>query len=159
MSRGLMSPSGRHRGQAGRQRTSVLSDADFRGAMILRAAVALLALAWCAAAAADQQKLLPLIMADGDEFGCTVSVSGNTAIVGAPLDDDKGEEAIRLLRRERRGKAGPYAVESMMARCYLRLRWQAEHRVQVERLRELAPGRTAPLLAAAARLIARRMFA
>jgi hypothetical protein len=53
----------------------------------------LLAVGWCAPAAADEHKLLPAGWSDDDQFGTSVSLSGNTAIVGAPKDDDQGEDS------------------------------------------------------------------
>lgn len=38
-------------------------------------------------------KLTAADAAVGDEFGRSVSISGNHAIVGAPLDDDGGDNA------------------------------------------------------------------
>ena len=39
----------------------------------------------------EQAKLLPADGAEGDEFGLWVAVDGDTAVVGARLDDDNGE--------------------------------------------------------------------
>ena len=39
----------------------------------------------------EMQKLLPSDGATGDNFGCYVSLSGDTALVGAWLDDDNGD--------------------------------------------------------------------
>ncbi len=40
-----------------------------------------------------QQKLLPLDGAAGDYFGISVSLSGDTVVIGAPLDDDNGADS------------------------------------------------------------------
>jgi uncharacterized repeat protein (TIGR01451 family) len=39
------------------------------------------------------EKLIPSDGADRDEFGCAVSISGDTIVVGANLDDDKGTDS------------------------------------------------------------------
>ena len=39
----------------------------------------------------EMQKLIASDGAEGDNFGCYVSLSGDTALIGAWLDDDKGD--------------------------------------------------------------------
>jgi len=41
----------------------------------------------------QQQKLVASDGAAGDAFGCSVSLSGNTALIGAPYDDDNGGDS------------------------------------------------------------------
>jgi len=41
----------------------------------------------------QQQKLTSSDLESGDWFGRSVSISGNTALIGAPYDDDKGERS------------------------------------------------------------------
>jgi len=41
----------------------------------------------------EQAKLVPIDSADGDHFGISVAISGNTVVVGAYLDDDNGDSS------------------------------------------------------------------
>ena len=41
----------------------------------------------------EQDKLIASDPASGDFFGWSVAVAGDTAVVGAPNEDDKGDEA------------------------------------------------------------------
>jgi hypothetical protein len=42
---------------------------------------------------AVEHKLLADIWADGDEFGYAAAMDGDYSIVGAPYDDDKGDDS------------------------------------------------------------------
>jgi hypothetical protein len=48
---------------------------------------------WNGSSWVEEQKLLPSDGAAGDNFGNSVSVSGNVAVVGARLDDDNGVDS------------------------------------------------------------------